>query len=98
MDAQNFEIQAVRDRDGQRVSDHERELPSLPAVDTSRQAWAFVLAAFMVETLLWGPLFSIGVFTKHYTELTVSDWIPHLIFGGFTHCRLFGHPLSQPSP
>jgi C4-dicarboxylate transporter len=52
-----------------RPTETERELPSLPQVDTSRQAWAFVFASFLVETLLWGPLSSNGVFLKEYASL-----------------------------
>ncbi|GFZ42751.1 hypothetical protein JCM24511_00469 [Saitozyma sp. JCM 24511] len=52
-----------------RPTETERELPSLPQVDTSRQAWAFVFASFLVETLLWGPLNSNGVFLKEYASL-----------------------------
>ncbi|KAK8864113.1 hypothetical protein IAR55_001359 [Kwoniella newhampshirensis] len=45
----------------------ERQLPSLPLVDSSRQAWSFALAGFLMETLLWGPLFSSGVYLKYYS-------------------------------
>lgn len=54
----------------------EREVPSLPATDRGRQAWSFVAAGFAIETLLWGQLFSTGVFLKHYSATEVS-------FGGF---------------
>ncbi|KAL7419886.1 hypothetical protein Q5752_005802 [Cryptotrichosporon argae] len=49
--------------------DTEREVPSLPAVDKSRQAWAYALGAFIVEMLMWGPLASTGVFFKYYATL-----------------------------
>ncbi|KAJ9096730.1 hypothetical protein QFC21_005000 [Naganishia friedmannii] len=42
----------------------ERSIPPLPAVDNSRQAWSFVAAAFVVECLLWGQIFSSGIFLK----------------------------------
>ncbi|WVQ94590.1 hypothetical protein IAU59_001670 [Kwoniella sp. CBS 9459] len=48
------------------ASTTEREIPSLPNVDTSREAWAYVFAGFTLEMLLWGPMFSSAVFLKYY--------------------------------
>ncbi|KAG7527466.1 hypothetical protein FFLO_06903 [Filobasidium floriforme] len=44
----------------------EREVTPLPPTDRGRQAWSFVTAGFAIETLLWGGLFSTGVFLKYY--------------------------------
>ncbi|OCF32335.1 hypothetical protein I316_06003 [Kwoniella heveanensis BCC8398] len=59
---------ASRDRfaEGATPSSTEREIPSLPNVDTSREAWAYVVAGFVMEMLLWGPMFSSAVFLKYY--------------------------------
>ena len=52
----------------------EREIPSLPAVDTSKEAWAYVAAGFMLEMLLWGPMFSTAVYLKYYAESPVRSF------------------------
>ncbi|KAJ9099348.1 hypothetical protein QFC20_005749 [Naganishia adeliensis] len=43
----------------------ERSIPPLPAIDTSPESWRFVASAFVVECLLWGQVFSSGIFLKH---------------------------------
>jgi hypothetical protein len=50
----------------------EREVTPLPQIDRGRQAWSFVAAGFAIETLLWGGLFSTGVFLKYYATTEVS--------------------------
>ena len=50
----------------------EREIPSLAPMDRGRQAWSFIAAGFAIEMLLWGGLFSTGVFLKHYSTNEVS--------------------------
>jgi hypothetical protein len=43
----------------------ERELAPLPPVDGGRGAWSFLIAATLVETIVWGIPWSIGVM-HHY--------------------------------
>ncbi|GHJ88134.1 hypothetical protein NliqN6_4536 [Naganishia liquefaciens] len=43
----------------------ERSIPPLPAIDTSPESWRFVASAFVVECLLWGQVFSSGIFLKY---------------------------------
>lgn len=50
----------------------EREVAPLPPTDRGRQAWSFVAAGFAIETLLWGGLFSTGVFLKYYAAHEVG--------------------------
>jgi hypothetical protein len=50
----------------------EREVTPLPQIDRGRQAWSFVAAGFAIETLLWGGLFSTGVFLKYYAATEVG--------------------------
>jgi hypothetical protein len=52
----------------------EREVTPLPQIDRGRQAWSFVAAGFAIETLLWGGLFSTGVFLKYYAATEVGAW------------------------
>ena len=49
----------------------ERQILALPQIDGGRQAWSFVAAGFTMEMLLWGGLFSTGVFLKHYSVTEV---------------------------
>ena len=60
----------------------EREIPSLAPMDRGRQAWSFIAAGFAIEMLLWGGLFSTGVFLKHYSTNKVSGHA-HAIGSGF---------------
>ncbi|CAG7561199.1 unnamed protein product [Fusarium equiseti] len=43
------------------------EFPSLPPVDTGKDAWLFLAASFMVEALIWGFPFAFGVFQDYYS-------------------------------
>ncbi|WWC93027.1 uncharacterized protein L201_007991 [Kwoniella dendrophila CBS 6074] len=45
---------------------NERQLPSLPDIDNSREAWFYVIASFIQEMLFFGPLFSTGIYLKYY--------------------------------
>ena len=54
------------------ITSGERELPSLAPMDRGHQAWSFIAAGFAIEMLLWGGLFSTGVFLKHYSTNEVS--------------------------
>ena len=38
-----------------------RELPSLPAADTGRAAWSFLVAATTIEGIVWGLPYSVGI-------------------------------------
>ncbi|WWC93038.1 uncharacterized protein L201_008002 [Kwoniella dendrophila CBS 6074] len=51
----------------------ERQLPSLPNVDNSKEAWFYVIASFVEEMLLWGPLLSTGVYLKYYSASPIFD-------------------------
>lgn len=42
----------------------------LPAIDTSRQAWLFVLGALALEFLVWGYAYAFGVLQEYYTSPT----------------------------
>lgn len=44
----------------------ERELASLPAVDTSREAWQFCISALILETMVFGLCGSFGLFQSYY--------------------------------
>ncbi|ODO10431.1 hypothetical protein I350_01026 [Cryptococcus amylolentus CBS 6273] len=75
----------------------ERELPSLPAVDTSKEAWAYVAASFVMEMLLWGPIFASAVYLKHYAALPqfASSSETQIAFVG-TLPILIGYSLGLP--
>ncbi|CAE6376796.1 unnamed protein product [Rhizoctonia solani] len=47
-------------------SSPEHEGLSLPPVDKGFAAWSFVVAAFMLETLVWGFGFTYGVFQEYF--------------------------------
>jgi hypothetical protein len=51
----------------------ERSIPPLPAIDTSPESWRFVASAFVVECLLWGQVFSSGIFLKYLATRPVSS-------------------------
>ncbi|KAF2179001.1 MFS general substrate transporter [Zopfia rhizophila CBS 207.26] len=62
-------------RDGSRAelqSDPESDIGhhqafSLPAVDSGKDAWMFLAAAFVVEILVWGFPFAYGIFQEYYS-------------------------------
>src|ERR1700761_4277573 len=41
---------------------------SLPPADRGIQAWLFLLAAFMLEALVWGFAWTFGVFQDYYSD------------------------------
>lgn len=41
---------------------------SLPRADGGRQAWLLLAGAFVMEALVWGMVFSFGIFQEHYTN------------------------------
>ncbi|KAF5375746.1 hypothetical protein D9757_008992 [Collybiopsis confluens] len=43
-----------------------RNQPSLPPMDKGRQAWSFLIAAFVVQAVVWGFPTSSGIFLKDY--------------------------------
>ncbi|WVQ73405.1 hypothetical protein IAR50_002977 [Cryptococcus sp. DSM 104548] len=75
----------------------EREVPSLPAIDTSKEAWAYVAASFAMEMLIWGPVFSSAVYLKHYAGLAqfASSSETQISLVG-TLPILFGYSLGLP--
>ncbi|KAM0476997.1 hypothetical protein ACHAPX_005955 [Trichoderma viride] len=49
------------------VSQSQDELGlSIPAPDTSRDAWLFLAACFMMEAMVWGFPFAFGIFQDYY--------------------------------
>ena len=44
------------------AEEYHLNVSSLPPVDTGKDAWLFLAAAFMVETLVWGFPFAYGIF------------------------------------
>jgi hypothetical protein len=41
-------------------------IPALPPVDGGRQAWSFLVAATMMEMLIWGLPFAVGVLHEYW--------------------------------
>ncbi|KZT57503.1 MFS general substrate transporter [Calocera cornea HHB12733] len=68
--------QASRGTEAQR-SESERELlaTELAPVDRGRQAWTFVMAAFILETFVWGFGFCFGVFQNYLTSYPDSPFL-----------------------
>lgn len=51
----------------------DEEMPSqfiaaLPPVDGGRQAWSFLAAATILETLIWGVPYTVGIFHEYWTS------------------------------
>ncbi|WWC65665.1 uncharacterized protein I303_108286 [Kwoniella dejecticola CBS 10117] len=71
----------------------ERQLPTLPDVDTSKEAWFYVVASFVEEMLLWGPLLATGVYLKYYaaseTFASASE-VQISLIGTLAPCFAFG--------
>ncbi|GFZ44356.1 hypothetical protein JCM24511_02078 [Saitozyma sp. JCM 24511] len=42
--------------------------PALPPVDSGRQAWLFLLSATMIEALVWGLPYTVGVLHAYWTN------------------------------
>jgi hypothetical protein len=43
-------------------------ISALPPVDGGRQAWSFLVAATILETLIWGIPYTIGIFHEYWTS------------------------------
>jgi len=43
-------------------------IDALPPVDTGRHAWSFLVAATVLETLIWGIPYTVGVFHEYWTS------------------------------
>jgi hypothetical protein len=43
-------------------------IPALPPVDGGRKAWAFLLGATVIEVLVWGLPFSVGILHVYWTN------------------------------
>ena len=48
--------------------DYEADAASLPPIDGGRDAWLFLVAATVCETLIWGLPYSIGVLHAYWTN------------------------------
>ncbi|KAH6615112.1 major facilitator superfamily domain-containing protein [Boeremia exigua] len=55
---------------------------SLPPVDGGKDAWLFLLSAFVLEILVWGFPFSFGIFQEHYSA--------HAPFAGSRNIAIIG--------
>lgn len=51
---------------------------SLPSTDRGRQAWFFLLSATVIEILVWGLPFSIGVLHSYWTSVLFPPGTPGL--------------------
>lgn len=65
----------------------ERSIPPLPAIDTSPESWRFVASAFVVECLLWGQVFSSGIFLKYLATNPVRSLLPRTWLNLTLHFR-----------
>lgn len=43
-------------------------IDALPPVDGGRQAWSYLVAATILETLIWGLPFTVGIFHEYWTS------------------------------
>lgn len=46
----------------------EREIASLPPVDRGRAAWSFLIAGTVIETLVWGLPWSVGILHNYWSQ------------------------------
>lgn len=51
----------------------EREVQALPPVDEGRDAWSFLIAATLVETIVWGLPWSVGVLHQYWSATMFPD-------------------------
>lgn len=49
---------------------------ALPPVDTGRAAWSFLAAATVIEVLVWGLPFSVGVLHSYWTTVLFPPGTP----------------------
>jgi len=45
-------------------------ISALPPVDGGREAWSFLAAATILETLVWGVPYTVGIFHEYWTSTT----------------------------
>ena len=45
-------------------------IAALPPVDGGRDAWSFLVAATILETLIWGVPYTVGIFHEYWTSTT----------------------------
>jgi len=43
-------------------------IEALPPVDGGRQAWSYLVAATILETLIWGIPYTVGIFHEYWTS------------------------------
>lgn len=43
-------------------------IPALPPVDSGHEAWLFLISATLIETLVWGLPFSVGILNVYWTQ------------------------------
>ena len=48
-------------------------IAALPPVDTGRQAWSFLVAATILETLIWGLPYVVGIFHEFWISEMFKD-------------------------
>ncbi|KAF2119086.1 putative MFS monocarboxylate transporter [Lophiotrema nucula] len=77
-DGLNIELESYSGSEEQ----HYLNVSSLPPVDTGKDAWLFLAAAFMVETLVWGFPFAYGIFQEYYSS--------HAPFEGSSNIAVIG--------
>ncbi|KAJ8111841.1 hypothetical protein OPT61_g5660 [Boeremia exigua] len=61
----NIELDAINPDNDARAGGTEF---SLPPVDTGKDAWLFLLSAFVMECLVWGFPFAFGIFQEYYSS------------------------------
>jgi hypothetical protein len=59
-----------------------RETLALPNADTSKEAWLYLAASFMVEALVWGFAFTFGLFQEYYSS--------HALFSSSNNIAVIG--------
>ncbi|KAF2623981.1 putative MFS monocarboxylate transporter [Macroventuria anomochaeta] len=62
----NIELNAINPRHSEAVGTAPEF--SLPPVDRGKDAWLFLLSAFILEILVWGFPFAYGIFQEYYTS------------------------------
>lgn len=59
---------SIEEEEGQDSQGQGQQQFSLPRADGGKDAWLFLLSAFVLEALVWGFPFSFGVFETYYTS------------------------------
>jgi len=65
---ENEETQNVVNSNTKSDTNTEREVAALPPVDGGRGAWSFLIAATIVETVVWGLPWSVGVLHNYWAS------------------------------